>query len=52
MINSKDIFNIVVDLAKMQDAAIRSHNTHLIKELNKISNKGNTFNLSKNKDNE
>jgi len=46
--NSKDIFNIVVDLAKMQDAAIKAHNKSLAEQLSKTA-KPSTFNLSKNK---
>lgn len=46
--NSKDIFNIVVDLAKMQEAALVRHNKSLAEQLSKNTNPS-TFNLSKNK---
>ena len=46
--NSKDIFNIVVELSKMQEAAIVRHNKSLAEQLSK-NNKPSTFNLSKNK---
>ena len=46
--NSKDIFNIVVDLAKMQEAALTKHNKSLAEQLSKNS-ESSTFNLTKNK---
>jgi len=46
--NSKDIFNIVVELSKMQEKAIVRHNKSLAEQLSK-NNKPSTFNLSKNK---
>lgn len=46
--NSKDIFNIVVELSKMQEAALTKHNRSLAEQLSKNS-KPSTFNLSKNK---
>lgn len=44
--NSKDIFNIIIDLSKMQEDAIVRHNKSLVEQLSK-NNKPSTFNLSK-----
>jgi hypothetical protein len=46
--NSKGIFNIVLELSKMQDEAIRAHNKSLAEQLSKNREQA-TFNLSKNK---
>jgi len=46
--NSKGIFNIVLELSKMQDEAIKAHNKSLAEQLSK-NTKPSTFNLSKNK---
>ena len=40
-----DFMNIIVELAKMQEDALIKHNTHLIKELNKIRDEKNTANV-------
>ena len=44
--NSKDIFNIIVDLAKMQEDELVKHNKSLAERLSK-NDKPSPFNLSK-----
>lgn len=46
--NSKDIFNIVVELSKMQETELVKHNKSLAERLSK-NDKPSPFNLSKSK---
>ena len=46
--NSKDIFNIIVECSKMQADAIVRHNKSLAEQLSK-NNKPSPFNLDKSK---
>jgi len=46
--NSKEIFNIIVELSRMREAELVKHNKSLAKQLSK-NDKPFTFNLSKNK---
>ena len=46
--NSKDIFNIIIELSRMQEAELVKHNKSLAEQLSK-NDKPSTFNLSKSK---
>ena len=46
--NSKEIFNIVVELSRMQEAELVKHNKSLAERLSK-NDKPSQFNLSKSK---
>jgi enterochelin esterase-like enzyme len=46
--NSKEIFNIIVELSRMQETELVKHNKSLAEQLSK-NDKPSKFNLSKNK---